>query len=254
MRPLRNVQQRVFAIGKIQNPKPRVHFLVNRVATGRPVQTAPAQLRLAVRIQVAVAPVIFKDIQDSDANAQRFRELVRVDKFQVVCRSVVFRKTSPYTSHQAPYRKIKSGRAILAFIVAIRREFQKLRGLAFVSEHMHCGTIDLSISAAALLIVELALVANAGQNQAVANSRRGRLVPSEPSDCPDGSRNEQEPVGVAKILFGKILRQEGSNGEARKIVIGQRGMTDMAGNEHLVRGTSRQVAFPKRQVTVLEGR
>src|SRR5215470_9167975 len=190
MRPPRNVQQRVFAIGKIQNPKPRVHFLANRIATGRPVQTALAQLRFAVRVKVAVATVVFEDIQDSNANTQRFSEPIRVDKFQVVSRSVVFRKSSPHASHQAPYWKIKPGRAILAFIVPIRREFQKLRGLALVSEHMHYGTIYFCISDAALLVMEVTLVANTGQDQPVANSRRRCLIPSEPGDCADSSRYE----------------------------------------------------------------
>ena len=59
-RALRNVEQRVLPVGKIKHPKPRIDLGSDRLAAGGAVKVAPSQLRLAIRIQVAISADCFR--------------------------------------------------------------------------------------------------------------------------------------------------------------------------------------------------
>ena len=63
--------------------------------------------------------------------------------------------------------------------------------------------VDLGISPAALLVVESARVADAGQHQPMANASDIFAIARQPGDGPDRSGNKQKPIRVAKIASGK---------------------------------------------------
>jgi hypothetical protein len=60
---LGNIQKRVLAVGKIQDPKTRVNFLTNCFASAGPIEISLAQLRFAKRIQVPVAAIAFQHVK-----------------------------------------------------------------------------------------------------------------------------------------------------------------------------------------------
>ncbi len=112
--------------------------------------------------------------------------------------------------------------------------------------------VNLRVSPAALLVVESARISNAGQNQTVADARGGFLISRQPGDGPDRAGNEQKPIGITKIASGKKLGQKGRDRQSGKIVIRERRMAGMAGNQNLVAGPAGQIALAVGQVPVFE--
>ena len=74
---------------------------------------------LAIRILAAIAPVIFEHVNDRGAQPERSGKLTRLDEIEVVCRGVIFRKSSPDATHEASDREVEAWRAILALVIAI---------------------------------------------------------------------------------------------------------------------------------------
>ena len=124
-RAFRNVEKRMVAIGKIQNPKTRIDFISDRAAASRAVEISFSKLRFAVRRQIAISPIVFKHVNNIRADAERSNERLRPDKIEIVRRGVILRKTAPDAPHQASNREIEARRAVLPLIVAIRRKIEQ---------------------------------------------------------------------------------------------------------------------------------
>ena len=92
---LRDVQQRMVAIGEIQHPKPRVDLLSNCLAAARPVKVSLSKLRLTVWPQVAVATIVLKHVDDAQCIRGAMRPIGRPNEIEIVGRSMIFRETSP---------------------------------------------------------------------------------------------------------------------------------------------------------------
>src|SRR5713226_4328877 len=99
-RTLRDVQQRKLSIRKIQDPETGVNVLSDSIAAGSTVKVALAQLRLAIGVQVAIAAIVLKNVENCGTHAERGSKLLRLDKLEIVRRSVILRKTPPHTPHQ----------------------------------------------------------------------------------------------------------------------------------------------------------
>lgn len=60
------------------------------------------------------------------------------------------------------------------------------------------------------------------------------LVAGEPGDRADGAGREDEPVGVVRRLLRQRPGQERRHRDAGQVVVGQRRVADVAGDDHLV--------------------
>jgi hypothetical protein len=63
-----------------------------------------------------------------------------------------------------------------------------------VPQNVSYGSINLNISASAFLVMESSCVSNAGQHQAVPDSRNRVLIEGQPRDRANRPWNKQEPV------------------------------------------------------------
>src|ERR1700722_14268364 len=206
-RPLGNVQQGVFPVSKVQNPEPRVDLSSNRLTTGRATQGPLAQLGLTKRAEIAIAAVVFKNIHCGYANTKRFRQLRRLNELQVIRGSVILRKGRPNTPHQAPDRQVKSRRAVLPLIVAIRRKLENLMCFDFMFQDVHHRMVDLGISTPAFFVMKSALIPDAGQHQAVVDASGPIAIPRQPGNRSNRPRYEQEAIGIMQFLAGENVSQ-----------------------------------------------
>jgi hypothetical protein len=80
-----------------------------------------------------------------------------------------------------------------------------------VPQNVSSYPVNLSISLAGLLVVELPAVSDTRQHQPMADGASSVSISRQPCDGPDCARNEQEPIRVTKIPSRKKLRQKGSD-------------------------------------------
>src|SRR5262245_26166786 len=116
-----------------------------------------------------------------------------------------------------------------------------------------CGrAIDVRVAPPTPFVGDLSRVAEATENETVLDPGDNGFVQGEPGDCTDSAGNEEEPVRISQRPLGQQLREADGNGDAGEIVVAKRGMADVAGEEHLVRGTAREEALSKRQIAVFQ--
>ena len=94
--------------------------------------------------------------------------------------------------------------------------------------------VDLRVAASALFVRQPARVAGAGQHQPVLDPFHPLRVAGQPGDRPDGAGRVDEPVGVVRRLLRQRPGQVRRHRDARQVVVGQRRVADMAGDDHLV--------------------
>lgn len=116
---LGDVEQRVLAVGEIQNPKARVDFVGGRGAAGGAIEAAATKLRFAKRMEIAKAAIGFQDVEDGGADSERLRERVGIDETEVVGGGVILRESAPDAAHKATDIEIESGGTVLALVVAV---------------------------------------------------------------------------------------------------------------------------------------
>src|SRR5581483_9222833 len=88
------------------------------------------------------------------------------------------------------------GRAELALVPAERRPGTERVRRAGGREHVRRGRVDLGVPAAAPLVGEAAGVADAGDDEPVADEVQAVAVAREPAQRPDGAGAPEEAVGV----------------------------------------------------------
>src|SRR5260221_14209570 len=88
----RDVEQRVLAMGEVQDPEHRELEIGNARAADRAVETSAAELRLAPRARVLVLYVVLQDLDDVAQDPEGFREARGGDERKVVARRVVLGK------------------------------------------------------------------------------------------------------------------------------------------------------------------
>src|SRR5690349_19877121 len=103
-------------------------------------------------------------------------------------------------------------------------------------------TIDFG-AAAALLVVEPAVVAEACQHDAVLDSSGLLPVPRQPGDGADGRRDEQKAIAVPPLARQQLPGEEDRYGQTREIVIRQRRMADVTRDQDLVAAFAGQEAL-----------
>jgi hypothetical protein len=117
-------------------------------------------------------------------------------------------------------------------------------------QHVLDRPVDFGRSTSAALVRGATRVTDASQDQTVFHSIDRRLVSRQPGDRPDCPRHEHEAVGMVMMTALKVLRHIDGSGDARQIVVAERGVTAVTRDENLVITCSFEKGFAVRQVTV----
>src|SRR5688500_10919174 len=113
----------MLTVRKIEYPEQRELFQLSVfLPPYHLIQPSPAKLRFALGIPIEIGLVVLQKRNYPKTFFKRFGEILRLYKFQIVRRGVVFIVTAVRSAHKAAYGKIKAGRAELPFIVTIRGE------------------------------------------------------------------------------------------------------------------------------------
>ena len=113
------------------------------------------------------------------------------------------------------------------------------------------GAIDLRAATAAF-VVELTGISDAGDDQTVPDAGSAALVAAQPCDCPDRAGNKQEAVRVAELERREKLRQVSGERHAGQIVVAERRMAGVTGEEKLLVRGARDLALAVREASIFE--
>ena len=105
-----------------------------------------------------------------------------------------------------------------------------------VFQHMRHDTVDHRVAAPAFLIGRPAAIADAGDGEAMLDEANRRFVAGEPGDGADGAGREQEAVAEARVPASEMSCQQRQERQTGAIVVGQRGVADMGGEQEFVLG------------------
>src|SRR5262249_9968378 len=97
----------------------------------------------------------------------------------------------------------------------------------------HCS-IDLRISATAPLVRNVASIAHASENKTMLDERNLFLVQGQPGYRSDRGGNKKESVGVPQSESRESLGQGHCESDPRKVIVAERRVTDMAGDQDLL--------------------
>src|SRR3990172_10316924 len=129
--------------------------------------------------------------------------------------------------HHASDGKIEAGRAELPFVIAVRMKIYYFGVISGVPEHVAENPIDFRVSASALFVGKTPLISDACDDEPLPHRSRPCFIERQPRNGADGSRNEQETVGIAPGLLAQVLEQANHQGDSGKIVIAQRRMANV---------------------------
>jgi hypothetical protein len=141
----------------------------------------------------------------------------------------------------------------LTFVVAVGAEVRDVEIVPGGLEDVFDDSVDIGITAAAAFVVKAAGVTDAGEDEAVFDSRQDRLVGGEPSDGADGARNPEEPVGEAVREGTEVLGEFSGDDHAGEVVVAEGGMAGVGGEEDFVVGSALDAELAVAEVAGLEG-
>src|SRR6266540_3633842 len=108
-------------------------------------------------------------------------------------------------------------------------------------EYLDRGSIDLGIASSAFLVREGPDISDTGDREAMFDPLRLLLVESQPRNRPDGSGDEKEPIRESAIRPPcKGIGKPGRHRDPRQVVVRERRMADVAGDEDLILDLSLQ--------------
>src|SRR5450631_3966123 len=113
--------------------------------------------------------------------------------------------------------------------------------------------VNLGIPMPALLVVEAARIPDAREHQAVLYASRRLSILCQPGDGPDRSRYKDEPVRIPQFPAQQKPGKKGCDRKSRKVVVCQRWVTGMDGDQDFVTRPARQKTLPVAEVTVFQG-
>ena len=132
---------------------------------------------------------------------------------------MVFGILSKRGSHDAAYRKIKTGRAELAFVVSVGVKIYQPGIIGRVPENATKCLIDLRISASSSLISKPTSVSDTGDHEPVFDLRNARFVESQPGDGSNGAWDEQKTVRIPARFLEQVLCQEHRQRYSGKVIV-----------------------------------
>src|SRR5215472_16705380 len=98
-----------------------------------------------------------------------------------------------------------------------------------------CGsTVNFRVSSPALFVMETTGITDAGQYETVTDSSGDVLVCCEPGNRSNGARNKEESIGILVVPAGQKLSQKRCDGQPGKIVVGERWVAGVTGNQNLI--------------------
>src|SRR5450432_2408322 len=114
--------------------------------------------------------------------------------------------------------------------------------------------IYIGVSSPGALISYVTGVPDARQHQPMTNPCENRFVLGQPGDCTNAARNKEKAVRVTTRRLGKSSSQFNRERDTGKVVIRERRMANMTGDEHLIGLLTFKQVFAIGQVPIRERR
>ena len=127
-------------------------------------------------------------------------------------------------AHQRPDREVEARGAELALVAAPGLPRKHAVRRAGVSQHRLHRAVYLGVPAAAALVRQAPVVANARQRQAVPHVTQTVAVLMQPSERSDRAGCEQEAVGVPQAPLHQLLGEHRGDDDSGQIVVRERGV------------------------------
>src|SRR4051812_50939 len=105
------------------------------------------------------------------------------------------------------------------------------------------SAVNVRITAPASLVRNIAGISHTRQDQPVPDALNSRFVARQPRDRPDGAGSKQKAIRVTMSRILQTPSQSYGKRDARQVVVGQRGMTNMRRDEHFLRFLTFQQEF-----------
>src|SRR2546423_4014865 len=176
------------------------------------------------------------------------RQLLGTHELEVVCRRVVLRVLAIRRTGQAAHCQVEPRRAVLSLIVSVRNEIEQAVR-ATVLEHMTRSSVSQRVTALAAFVSKAAAVTETAQHQTALDSVDTHRVVREPGDRSDRSRNKEEAIAQSPWTFGESAREIGSDRHPGQVVVRQRRMAAVTGEQNFVGALSRQVQLSPIQMS-----
>src|SRR4030095_7584081 len=132
--------------------------------------------------------------------------MFRLNEVEIVRRGMILSEGCELAALKKSDRQIEAGRAILPFIIAVRKEIQEIGIFSRRAQHVGHGTVNKSVTSAASLVGGAPCIAHAGDHQAVLYLAESGLVRGEPSYRSYRTRHEEEAIAQARALCDELTR------------------------------------------------
>ena len=109
------------------------------------------------------------------------------------------------------------------------------------------GAVDVGGAAPAAFVRHRTAIAEPGQHQTVRDPAGRGVVSGEPGDRTDRPGHEEEPERVAPLAIRQQERELSGHGQARAVVVRERGMTRVRRHQDLAVGRARKDELAVRQ-------
>ena len=228
---LGNREQVGVAVGEAQQPQ--VRELRVRPVGHALVEAALAELRLAVRREIAVARIRLEQVDDRERGRERRARARRRSR-----------------ASGRPPRSGTRGRGRGAFATACRRGGRiranriAVRRRRSAASRRRCSpararatyarcAVDRRVAAPASLVAQRPRIADAGDDEPVPDAVERVAVAIEPAERAERARAPQQAEGMCQRLLGQRLRERPEQHDAGEVVVGERRMAHVRGEQEL---------------------
>ena len=214
-------------------------------SSGRPIEAALPELRLALGREVHQRVVVLEDVQNLEHGVKRLLEPLRPDQLEVVGGRVVLGKLALERAREAAYGQVESRRVVLPLIPAPRDEVEDSSAAA--ADDVRARAVDKGVPPPAPFVRQRPGVAHTGDDKAGHDlSRRASFRASQAIE-PIVPWDEEESV---RELPRPVREHRGELGEERdpgEIVVRERGVAHVGAEQDLVLALPGKEALAVRQ-------
>ena len=163
---------------------------------------------------------------------ERRAERVGGHERQVVRRGVVLGEEAVGRSRQRADGEVESGRTELPLVAAGRLPVGD-DAPRLAPEHVSGCAVDRGVAAPASLVAQGARVADAGDDEPVPDAVERVAVAIEPAERAERARAPEQAEGMCQRLVGQRLRERPEQHDAGEVVVGERRMAHVRGEQEL---------------------
>ena len=204
-------------------------------------------------IQIQIGPVILQDIQNGKIFPEGIGKAFRTHKGEVISGCMILGIAPVGRSHETADRQVETGRAVLPLIVTVWGKIHDFIILTGMLQDMGDCPIYVRVSPAALLVGGFSRITHAGRHQTVLYFVDPFFIQAEPCNGTDRSGNKKKSVGIAPWTCTQMFGQKSYHRHAGEVVVTERGMAGVTGDQDLVFLLSGEIILSIGEVAWFQG-